>query len=274
MVRVAAPAAAGAANSLQRGQQLQEQLQQILDGCRRTDIAAARERQERQRAHVLGSVGATERGGASSHASLADSPLTFEAGAAAASQPAGAGGGGGAAGAGPSQQPLSLTQSGDEMGGEGSRPLAHPDLSTVGPLQLSFVSFVEAPVGAGPAQPPPSLELGAGHDRDKQAAAQVSASAGTSGGDAAGSDGRQVSTALFEVVAVRSTPENSSGWCSVAGWPLRSLNPARHAASTLLRFQRAARGLPLVRQQDSPPSPAGHLDVLAAEHHSRQPQDW
>jgi hypothetical protein len=55
----------------------------------------------------------------------------------------------------------------------------------------------------------------------------------------------------------------------------RSLNPAQDAAATLLRYQQAARGQPLVRQQgDGAAAAQLEPDVLAAEPHSRQPQDW
>lgn len=103
---------------------------------------------------------------------------------------------------------------------------------------------------------------------------------------------RQQVSALFEVTPLRSTPANSLAWCSVAGWPPRSLNPARDAAATLLRYRAdcqagsgggsgAAAGTEAGGRaaESEAAGPAGRgegcaLVVVAAEHHSRQAQDW
>ena len=159
-----------------------------------------------QRASVLGIGGRsassqTEQEGQAAGAdvpSLDEAPLTFEA---AASRQPGGGGSGPAAAAGMlAQQPLQLAQpTGSSASAAdaaaGAQPAGHavwPDLSTVGPLQLAFVSFVAPPAAGAVAVP----EMAAG-------------------GSATGN------TALFEVVPAKSTPANSSGWCSVAGWPMR-----------------------------------------------------
>ena len=129
---------------------------------------------------------------------LDEAPLTFEA---AATRPPDGGNSGPAAAAGMlAQQPVQLAQpvgssasaadaaAGAQSGGQA----IWPDLCTVGPLQLSFVSFVAPSAAAAAAMP------------------ETAADSGASG-----------STALFEVVPAKSTPANSSGWCSVAGWPMR-----------------------------------------------------
>ena len=82
--------------------------------------------------------------------------------------------------------------------GPGTSQPRFPDLSTVGPLQLSFVSLLPTPAGA--------LRPGE----------RASSSSSSSGGSSSSSI-----SLLFEVVAGRSTPSNSSGWCSVPGWPMR-----------------------------------------------------
>jgi hypothetical protein len=222
-----------------------------------------------QRMQTFAFGGTTEQGGSSSRASAYEAPLTFEAGAASGPQQGGAAGSAGPML--PAQQGLRLAQSSGhlrEPAGGGIGRLHSPDLSTVGPLQLSFVSFVASPAGglevAPQPAPTPSVQAGSSSGDGGSHVGKVD-------GNGGGSSSAATTTALFEVAALRSTPENSSGWCSVAGWPLRSLNPARHAAATLLRFQETARGQPLVPQQSGQ---AAHLQVLSAEYHSRQPQDW
>ena len=116
-------------------------------------------------------------------------PLTFGAGS-------GQGGTAATEGAGAQQQPVELAQP------PGSSPAAalvaaasaFPDLSRMGPLQLTFVS---AQTGSS------------------------SSSSGAEGGDKAGSSSGGAMSALFEVTPLRSTPANTEGWCSVPGWPLR-----------------------------------------------------
>ena len=231
---------------------MQEHLQQILDGCRRTDIAAARERQERQVGMLKGTGpgprasptkflksgalsaacwlvcpphqtlclqrllnfgfggGAGEQAELSSRASIYEAPLTFEAPATASGQHASRGSA--AATAFPGQQPLRVAQSTGVVDMLGSRQATYPDLSTVGPLQLSFISFVAAPGGGeAPAQLTSATSQGS----------SMGEGSGGSPGAAGAPGGDGTATALFEVVAVKSTPDNSSGWCSVAGWPLR-----------------------------------------------------
>jgi hypothetical protein len=129
--------------------------------------------------------------------SLDEAPLTFEA--AATRLPDGGSSGPAAAAGMLAQQPVQLAQPVGSSAGatdaaaeaQSGGQAAWPDLSTVGPLQLSFVSFV-APSAAGTA-----------------AAPEMAADSSPGG-----------STALFEVVPAKSTPANS-GWCSVAGWPMR-----------------------------------------------------
>ena len=69
--------------------------------------------------------------------------------------------------------------------------------------------------------------------------------------------------------------------CRVPGWPLRSLNPGRDAAATLLRRKC---GGPAADQPGRGGAAGGDdgggeagwegVEVVSAEHHSRQAQDW
>ena len=235
-----APPGEGAASPGAWGAALQARLQSVLDGCRAADIAAARQRQERQRAQALGG-GSEGSGGEEEHEGGA---LTFEGAAAAAAA-------GGAA-----QQPVQVAQQPAAGAAEAAAAGAWPDLSRMGPLRLAFVSAQPADSGAG-------AEGGGGKE--------------ASGKEAAG--GR--TAALFEVLAPRSTPENSGGWCSVRGWPLRALNPARTAAATLLRHRAGGGGSGAAAgsaEAEAAGSAGSSSDegpaVLAVEHYSRQPQDW
>ena len=107
-----------------------------------------------------------------------EAPLTFETAASPLAQA--------------QQQQPPIGDSREAAGAAAATSPRFPDLSTVGPLQLSFVSFLPSP--AGMLHP---------------------------GESASGSGSSATSTLLFEVVAGRSTPSNSSGWCSVPGWPMR-----------------------------------------------------
>ncbi|PRW58918.1 piezo-type mechanosensitive ion channel-like protein isoform X1 [Chlorella sorokiniana] len=232
----AAEAAEGGHPGPAWGEQLRVQLQNVLDGLRRSDIAAARERQDQQRA--------------STEEVTEGPPLTF-----------GTSGGpsGTAAPAGPTaqQQSVEVAQPAGSglaaaaTGAAGTVSLGFPDLSTMGPLQLTFVSVQ-----------PGSTSGGGG-----SGAAQDGSKPGSSGSV----------NVLFEVTPLHSMPANSEGWCSVPGWPLRALNPARAVAATLLRYQQTAASEE--QAQDTGEEGAGSLEsselqVLAVEHFSREPQDW
>jgi hypothetical protein len=109
-----------------------------------------------------------------------------------------------------------MADSGSDLTAQpGGQAAAHPDLSAVGPLQLTFISFVE---------PPGGLDEGGPHDAETSPGRQAEATeASKSEGGSSRADGsdRETATALFEVMPLKSTPANSSGWCSVPGWPLR-----------------------------------------------------
>ncbi len=229
LVTVPAPAA-GAAESGQLpaawGEHLRVQLQNILDGLRRSDIAAARERQDQQ-ASAAGASGwgrsaaelrqETRRHHpqscithptiapllalflqrASTEEAMEGPPLTF-------------GAGGGPAGTAAASQAAAQQQQMVEVAQPaGSAPAAataaaaaagaalqrFPDLSTMGPLQLTFVSIKP------------------GSTSGSDSAAELD------GGQPSGSGGSVC--VLFEVTPLHSTPANSEGWCSVPGWPLR-----------------------------------------------------
>jgi len=80
-------------------------------------------------------------------------------------------------------------------GAAGAASQRFPDLSTMGPLQLTFVSIKPGRSSGS--------DSAAKHD----------------GGKPGGGSGSVC--VLFEVTPLHSTPANSEGWCSVPGWPLR-----------------------------------------------------
>lgn len=93
-------------------------------------------------------------------------------------------------------QPAGSAPAAAATGAAGAASGGFPDLSTMGPLQLTFVS-VQPGSGGG------SSSNGATKDSGKPSGSSSSV------------------CALFEVTPLHSTPANSEGWCSVAGWPLR-----------------------------------------------------
>lgn len=136
----------------------------------------------------------------------------------------------------------------------------YSDLSRVGPLQLALVSMRVSSAGGSDTS---SGRAGSSGSADVKSGSSVAA--------------------LFEVTPLRSSPENSEGWCSVAGWPLRALNPARTAADTLLRYQAAGQEGAAAQQdqaaagsgeEGAAAQPPGNLCILSAEPYSREAQDW
>eukprot|EP00887_Chlorella_sp_A99_P004668 scaffold4.g4668.t1 len=293
--RRAPPGAQGAA--AEEGVALQERLQGVLDAYRAADIAAARERLERQATATLGYSASSEGLELDEGARTSQDqgfPLIFERGrgeAAGAPPPTpapaappptpsplvggavgGAGGGGGGGGVRrgwqlpppeQEQEALALAQ---PVGGTCAEPApGGVDLSTMGPLQLRFHAFL-----------PVTAALAAS---SSQQAAGAAAKAEAEG---------EVLTLLLEVVALRSSPTNSPGWCTSEGLPLCCLNPAAAAAASLLRYQKdeaaasaagrgqrggaGAGGAGSARGGAAGPADAVH--VVDVEPQSRQPQDW
>ena len=247
------------------GEVLRGKLQALLDGCRRADIAVARDRADARRARALGGVGAQleeDEAPAGSSVAAEGPPLTF------------GGQGAGSAASPPSaqqqqaQQSLELAQPvGTGAGAPG--PKTPPvDLSSMGPLNLRFHAFLPTPAasdGSGAAD-------GAGGSSQRSESGRSSPGSDTADAAAARS-GLPAPTvaALFKVVPQRSTPANSPGWCAIAGWPIRALNPARVAAATLVRCARDRGAGPMAKGTDDEGS---GIEVLSAEPHSRQAQDW
>jgi hypothetical protein len=124
----------------------------------------------------------------------------------------------------------------------GSAIAAGSDLAAVGPLQLRFSRFV---------------------------APQDLPSSSSSSSSSSASNGGDTVAVLFEVIALRSTPVNTPGACTVTGWPPRAPRPAHLAADTLLRLS-SLRASPT---DSSFPSTTG-VRVLSAEPHGAAPRDW
>lgn len=122
-----------------------------------------------------------------------------------------------------------------------------PDLSRLGPLQLTFVSLQ------------PCTNGGSSSDE----------------GSKAGGDGS--ATALLEVAALRSTPDNTEGWCSVPGWPMRCVSeqPACTNLEVLLTvlLSRILQGVPthLTLLLPQEPEPRTHCGRHTAALPGRRP---
>ena len=155
-------------------------------------------------------------------------------------------------------------------------------LSSIGPLHLRFHAFL----------PPTATAIATA---TTSAGGSVRAAAPGGSGPPTTASGRDggggAVTALFEVVPLRGSPENSPGWSTMPGWPMRSRNPARDAGATLLRYRRdsqqqqqqpgggsaaGSRGGPSSSTAGGGGGGAGGvgMQVLEVEPHSRQPQDW
>ena len=91
-----------------------------------------------------------------------------------------------------------------------------PSLVSVGPLQLRFHAFIDETV----------LQVSSLPSQDMRGK-KVYAARDDNHPD------QLLQYALFEVISLQSTPENTPGICSIPGWPLRCLSPASLAATAL-----------------------------------------
>lgn len=156
--------------------------------------------------------------------------------------------------------------------GGGCHHMSIPNVATIGPLQLQFHSFIPVSHSALHGKRSTSFERETVPALKRESPLKqqnlTESSYLEKNGNKTDSNPQRHEhhhvRALFEVIPLVSSPINSPGVSTAAGWPLRSRKPATHAAATLLRSSSLA----------STSAPGSTLRVTMAEPHSRQAYDW